>query len=58
MLPILLVALFIAGCGRFDQSEPDATSVSDAATGGVESTGIALPPATASLIRFTMPGMT
>jgi len=58
MLPILLVALFIAGCGQADQSAPDATSVTDAAADVAEDSGISLPPVTASLVRFTMPGMT
>jgi len=58
MLPILIVSLLIAGCGQPDQSAPNATSVTDAVTDSVADTGISLPPATASLVRFTMPGMT
>ena len=55
MLPILVLA--VAGCGGTNDSTPVATTDGDTSITTGE-TGIALPDATASLIKFTMPGMT
>jgi len=55
MLPILVLA--VAGCGGTNDSTPVATTDGDTSITTGE-TGIALPDATASLVKFTMPGMT
>lgn len=57
MLPILVLTLAVAGCGGSTDSTPEATTGGDTTINTGE-TGIALPDATASLIKFTMPGMT
>jgi hypothetical protein len=60
MLPILVLALAVTGCGGTNDSTPVATTGDDTSitTGETGETRIALPDATASLIKFTMPGMT
>lgn len=57
MLPILVLALAVAGCGGSTETTPESTTGGD---GSVTDTGtqIALPDASATLIKFTMPGMT
>ncbi len=57
MLSILVLALAVTGCGGTNDSTPVATTGDDKPITTGE-TGIALPDATASLVKFTMPGMT
>jgi hypothetical protein len=57
MLPILVLALAVAGCGGSTDSTPEAKTGDDTPITTGETT-IALPDATASLVKFTMPGMT
>lgn len=56
-LPILVLALAVAGCGGSTESTPETTTGGDATINETE-TQIALPAATATLVKFTMPGMT
>lgn len=58
MLPILVLALAVTGCGGTNDSTPVATTDGDTTTTTTTEVGIALPDATASLVKFTMPGMT
>ena len=58
MLPILVLALAVAGCGGSTETTPESTTGGDGSVSGTEGTQIALPDASATLVKFTMPGMT
>lgn len=57
-LPVLVLALAVAGCGGTTESTPETTTGGDTTINETGETQIALPPATATLVKFTMPGMT
>ena len=58
MLPTLVLVLAVAGCGGSADTTPASTTGGDGSVSGTEGAQIALPDASATLVKFTMPGMT